>query len=83
MLNVSIKICYRNLISSKLQLEELSTNLTDVDTTVKKLKEQLNTYTKEATEIEFHLNEAEGTLAAAESLVYKLDDEYERWKEQV
>lgn len=81
--NTNVIFFFRNLASSKLQLDELSTNLTDVDTTVKKLKQQLNTYTKEATEVEIRLNEAESTLAAAEHLVFKLDDEYKRWKVQV
>jgi septal ring factor EnvC (AmiA/AmiB activator) len=50
---------------------------------VAKLKERLNTYTKEAAEIEIHLTQAKETLLAAENLVGKLNDEYERWKTQV
>lgn len=69
--------------NAELQLGELSTNLTDVDATVAKLKSQLATYTKEAAEIEIHLVAAQETLAAAEGLIYKLNDEYERWKAQV
>lgn len=66
-----------------MQLEELSTGLTDVDTAVGKLKAQLSLYTKEAAEIEISLKAAQDTLATAEGLVEKLTDEYERWKIQV
>lgn len=74
---------YRNLENAKLQLGELSSGLTSVDDKVNKLKEQLSTYTKEAAEIEIHLGMAQETLQAAEGLVDKLNDEYNRWKKQV
>lgn len=48
-----------------------------------KLKAQLATYTKEAAEIEIHLIAAQDTLSAAEGLINKLNDEYERWQTQV
>lgn len=69
--------------TAELQLGELSAGLTDVDTTVAKLKIQLSTYTKEAAEIEIHLIAAQDTLFAAEGLVNKLNDEYQRWQIQV
>lgn len=47
------------------------------------LKGQLSTYTKEAAEVEIQLNKAQATLAAAEGLVDKLNEEYERWQQQV
>jgi dynein heavy chain 2 len=65
------------------QIGKLSLGLTDVDRTVSDLKNQLNTYTKEAAEIEIHLNKAQDTINAAEGLVGKLNDEFERWKKQV
>lgn len=65
------------------QIGKLSSGLTDVDKTVSELKNQLNTYTKEAAEIEIHLNKAQETISAAEGLVGKLNDEFERWKKQV
>lgn len=71
------------MANAELQLEELSTGLSDVDTAVAKLKLQLSTYTKEAAEIEIHLRAAQDTLATAEGLVDKLNDEYERWQKQV
>lgn len=55
----------------------------DVDAKVANLKGQLSTYTKEAAEVEIQLNKAQSTLAAAEGLVGKLNEEYERWQQQV
>lgn len=74
---------HRKLILAEEQIGELSMGLDDVDKRVVDLKEQLNTNTKEAVEIEISLNKAKETLAAAEGLVMKLDEEYLRWKEQV
>lgn len=62
---------------------KLSTDLSDVNARVAELKERLNTYTKEAAEIEIHLTKAKDTLLAAETLVGKLNEEYERWRLQV
>ncbi|GJQ81468.1 btv [Trypoxylus dichotomus] len=73
----------RNLETAKHQLGELSSGLTNVDATVAKLKEQLSTYTKEAAEIEIHLGMAQETLRAAEGLVDKLNDEFNRWQIQL
>ncbi|KAK5644082.1 hypothetical protein RI129_007927 [Pyrocoelia pectoralis] len=72
-----------NLAAAEMQLNELSSGLTDVDATVAKLKNQLSTYTKEAAEIEINLNAAQETLNSAEGLINKLNDEYERWKIQL
>nr|CAD7594423.1 unnamed protein product [Timema genevievae] len=72
-----------NLMMAKNQIVQLSSGLSDVDRTVAKLKDQLNTYTREAAEIEIHLNRAQETINAAEGLVEKLNDEYNRWKTQV
>ncbi|XP_066245842.1 cytoplasmic dynein 2 heavy chain 1 [Euwallacea similis] len=72
-----------NLVNAESQLMELNANLSDVDATVAKLKEQLSQYTKEAAEIEIGLKEVKGTLGSAENLVFKLEDEYQRWQEQL
>ncbi|ENN78558.1 hypothetical protein YQE_04975, partial [Dendroctonus ponderosae] len=72
----------QNLDNAETQLVELNANLSDVDATVAKLKEQLSQFTKEAAEIEIGLNDVNRTLASAENLVYKLEDEYQRWQEQ-
>uniref|UniRef100_A0AAR5P8V3 Dynein heavy chain coiled coil stalk domain-containing protein n=2 Tax=Dendroctonus ponderosae TaxID=77166 RepID=A0AAR5P8V3_DENPD len=73
----------QNLDNAETQLVELNANLSDVDATVAKLKEQLSQFTKEAAEIEIGLNDVNRTLASAENLVYKLEDEYQRWQEQL
>lgn len=54
-----------------------------MDAKVAELKIQLSTYTKEAAEIEINLKAAQEKLNAAEGLVNKLNDEYERWGKQV
>ncbi|PSN45379.1 Cytoplasmic dynein 2 heavy chain 1 [Blattella germanica] len=74
---------HQNLKLAEEQIGKLSVGLTDVDKTVTELKNQLNTYTKEAAELEIHLNKAQETINAAEGLVGKLNDEYERWKSQL
>lgn len=70
-------------MKAEIQLNELSTGLSDVDSTVERLKQQLSEYTKEATEVEIKLNAAQTTLSSAEKLVTKLSGEYERWRQQV
>ncbi|KAL1506398.1 hypothetical protein ABEB36_005769 [Hypothenemus hampei] len=72
-----------NLDSAEGQLVQLNANLSDVDARVTHLKEQLSQFTKEAAEIEIGLNEVNQTLGSAENLVYKLEDEYERWQFQL
>lgn len=47
-----------NLAESEGQMQSLTSGLDDVDTTVKKLSEQLNRYTQEAAVLEIHLNDA-------------------------
>ena len=74
---------HQNLKLAEEQIGQLSMGLTNVDKTVAELKNQLNTYTKEAAELEIHLSKAQETINAAEGLVGKLNDEYERWKSQV
>ncbi|XP_068082912.1 cytoplasmic dynein 2 heavy chain 1 [Anabrus simplex] len=74
---------HRNLQMAEDQIGKLSEGLVDVDKAVADLKNQLNTYTKEAAAIEIHLNKAQDTINAAEGLVGKLNDEYERWKDQL
>lgn len=69
--------------NAEVQLQELSTGLSNVDATVAKLKNNLLVYTKEAAELEIDLNKVQNTLATAENLVGKLKDEYERWQQQV
>lgn len=74
---------YSKLKESENQILLLSSGLDDVEQTVTQLKEQLNTNTKDAAEIEVHLTKVQSTIAAAEGLVVKLDEEYSRWSDQV
>ncbi|XP_069998938.1 cytoplasmic dynein 2 heavy chain 1 isoform X2 [Penaeus vannamei] len=73
----------RNLTRAEAQIGELSAGLDEVDKEVAVLREKLNRSTKEAVEVEFHLNKAKETMSAAESLVTKLEGEYKRWSQQV
>jgi len=73
----------RNLEKAEFKIGQLSAGLTDVDKAVAELKEQLSRYTKEAAELQIHLARAQETISAAEGLVSKLDDEYQRWQDQV
>ncbi|XP_042221258.1 cytoplasmic dynein 2 heavy chain 1-like isoform X2 [Homarus americanus] len=76
-------ILQRNLERAEVEIGELSSGLDDVDKKVAKLTEKMNRSTKEAAEVEFHLNKAKETISAAESLVTKLEGEYQRWSQQV
>ncbi|RXG65468.1 Cytoplasmic dynein 2 heavy chain 1 [Armadillidium vulgare] len=73
----------KNLTKAEHQIEELSTEVADVAKKVSVLKDKLNKSTKEATELEFHLNKAKDVMNSARNLVSKLDGEYTRWNEQV
>lgn len=65
------------------QVGKLSTGLGEVDKKVAELKEQLNTYTREAAILEIHLAEAQERMSSAQDLVSKLEDEYNRWRSQL
>ncbi|XP_068211563.1 cytoplasmic dynein 2 heavy chain 1 [Palaemon carinicauda] len=73
----------RNLTKAEAKIGELSADLDDVDKQVAGLREKLNKSTKEAAEVEFHLNKAQETITAAEKLVTQLEGEYQRWSQQV
>lgn len=72
-----------NLASAEAQVGKLSSGLTEVDQRVAVLKEELNTYTREAAVIEVGLTKERETVAAAQELVAKLQNEYNRWKQQL
>ncbi|KAG1684369.1 Cytoplasmic dynein 2 heavy chain 1 [Nymphon striatum] len=72
-----------NLSRAESRMGKLSSALTDVDQTVSELRNRLNKFTKEAAEIEINLNKANSTINAAETLVTELDDEYQRWTQQL
>ena len=71
------------MVRAEEQIGELSAGLEDVDQQVASLREKLNRSTKEAAEVEFHLDKAKETINAAESLVTMLEGEYLRWSLQV
>lgn len=62
---------------------KLSSDLENVDKYVAELRERLNRFTKEAASIEINLKKAHETINAAESLVEKLEDEFNRWSRQI
>ena len=80
---IFISLHSRNLMRAEAEIGELSAGLDDVDKQVAVLKEKLNKSTKEAAEVEFHLNKAKETITAAERLVTQLEGEYQRWSQQV
>lgn len=61
-------------------MTNLSQGLTTVDEKVAFLKQQLNMFTKEATEIEINLTSVQTTIQKAEQLVTKLSKEFKRWR---
>ncbi|XP_030382925.1 cytoplasmic dynein 2 heavy chain 1 [Scaptodrosophila lebanonensis] len=73
----------RNLQAAEGEMEQLATGLDDVDKRVKQLSAKLQTYTQEAAVLELKLEEARGTLQAAQLLVEKLSAEYATWSEQL
>ena len=73
----------RNLKLAEDQIGHLSTGLDEVDAQVAVLKERLNKFTKEAAEIEIHLNKTKETIGSADSLVEGLEGEFERWNNEV
>ncbi len=72
-----------NLQMAEDQIGNLSSGLDEVDQQVAVLKERLNRFTKEAAEVEIHLNKTKETISAADSLVEGLEGEYERWNAEV
>ncbi|XP_034239710.1 cytoplasmic dynein 2 heavy chain 1 [Thrips palmi] len=73
----------KNLQRAESQIGKLRAGLTDVDQAVSELKGQLNSYTQEAAQLQIHLSKARETIEAAEGLVSKLDEEYQRWKDML
>ena len=73
----------RNLKIAEDQIGQLSSGLDEVDAQVAVLKDRLNKFTKEAAEIEIHLNKSKETIGSADSLVEGLEGEFERWNKEV
>lgn len=64
-------------------MEKLSHALNEVDDKVAQLRSRFEKLTKEAAELKIKLDKENETIQAAETLVSKLDGEYERWSSQV
>ncbi|KAH8413035.1 hypothetical protein KR009_007595, partial [Drosophila setifemur] len=73
----------KNLNVAEDEMQQLASGLDDVDKRVKQLSAKLQTYTQEAAVLELKLQEAGGTLQAAELLVGKLSAEYATWSDQL
>ena len=70
------------LDSSRVQLKQLETKKTELDTTVVNLQNQYKEFTSEAERLRLSLNEIEEKQKAASNLLNKLSDEQKRWSEQ-
>lgn len=64
-------------------MDKLKTALDEVDAKVASLRNRFETFTKEAAELKIKLDRENETIIAAETLVTKLDGEYQRWNQQV
>ncbi len=64
-------------------MSRLSKALNEVDNKVSKLRNRFENFTKEAAELKIKLDKEKETILAAETLVSKLDGEYQRWNNQV
>ncbi|CAG2190736.1 DNCH2 [Mytilus edulis] len=73
----------RNLAKAQGRMDKLKTALDEVDAKVASLRNRFETFTKEAAELKIKLDRENETIIAAETLVTKLDGEYQRWNQQV
>ncbi|XP_067663541.1 cytoplasmic dynein 2 heavy chain 1-like isoform X1 [Haliotis asinina] len=73
----------KNLEKAESRMSRLSTALNEVDNKVAQLRNRFETLTKEAAELKIKLDKENETIQAAETLVSKLDGEYQRWNTQV
>lgn len=64
-------------------MDKLKSALDEVDAKVASLRNRFETFTKEAAELKIKLDKENETIQAAETLVSKLDGEYQRWNQQV
>uniref|UniRef100_A0A0N4ZU30 Cytoplasmic dynein 2 heavy chain 1 n=1 Tax=Parastrongyloides trichosuri TaxID=131310 RepID=A0A0N4ZU30_PARTI len=72
----------KNLQKSKNQMDNLSKGLLTVDAKVAQLKENFEELMKEATQIKIDLEKEQAIIGTAETLVNRLEGEYQRWTEQ-
>uniref|UniRef100_A0A2C9KF65 Dynein heavy chain coiled coil stalk domain-containing protein n=1 Tax=Biomphalaria glabrata TaxID=6526 RepID=A0A2C9KF65_BIOGL len=72
----------RNLDKVESRMSKLSQALGEVDRKVATLRNRFETLTKEAAELKIKLDRENETIDAAETLVTKLEGEYQRWNQQ-
>lgn len=65
------------------RMDKLKRALDEVDAKVASLRNRFETLTKEAAELKIKLDRENETIQAAETLVTKLEGEYQRWSRQV
>ncbi|KAL3878520.1 hypothetical protein ACJMK2_030860 [Sinanodonta woodiana] len=73
----------KKLQRAEARMEKLSRDLDEVDAKVASLRKRFETLTKEAAELKIKLEKENETINAAETLVSKLEGEYQRWSNQV
>ena len=73
----------RNLEKAETRMSRLSSALNEVDNKVAQLRNRFETLTKEAAELKIKLDKENETIQAAETLVTKLEGEFQRWNKQV
>ncbi|KAK3801155.1 hypothetical protein RRG08_006872 [Elysia crispata] len=73
----------KNLEKAESRMAKLSKALGEVDRKVASLRNRFESLTKEAAELKIKLDRENETIEAAETLVSKLEGEYQRWNQQV
>ncbi|OWF37256.1 Cytoplasmic dynein 2 heavy chain 1 [Mizuhopecten yessoensis] len=73
----------KNLQKAEARMEKLKRALDEVDNKVAQLRNRFENLTKEAAELKIKLDRENETIQAAETLVTKLEGEYQRWSSQV
>ncbi|KAK6172722.1 hypothetical protein SNE40_016326 [Patella caerulea] len=73
----------KNLEKAESKMAKLGRALDEVDNKVAQLRARFENFTKEAAELKIKLDKENETIQAAETLVSKLDVEYQRWNAQV
>jgi uncharacterized protein YoxC len=80
---IHIYLLARNLKKAESRMDKLKRALDEVDAKVASLRNRFETLTKEAAELKIRLDKENETIQAAETLVTKLEGEYQRWSRQV
>ena len=73
----------RNMDKANAKMKTLTGELSQVDQKVSGLRNKFEKTTTEAAKLKMELEDAQKTIAAAEMLVSRLEDEYQRWNTQL